>query len=86
MDRTKIELSKLSDRELAVLVKFKINRYLPPTQEKILKCVKTRKLSDEQINELTKFSKPKANQDKSSFSYKIKDYFNQVISGILEQL
>lgn len=86
MDRTNIELSKLTDKELADLVKFKLNRYLPPTQQKILDCVRTRNLTEKKIENLIKDYKPKAKKDTSSLTYKIKYYFNEVISGILGQL
>ncbi|MFV9482291.1 hypothetical protein ACNI3T_00560 [Christiangramia sp. ASW11-125] len=84
MSRTNIELSKLTDKELAVLVKFKLNRYLPPTQQKILDCAKTRNLTEKKIEKLIKDYKAK--KDTSSLTYKIKYYFNEVIAGILGQL
>ena len=86
MDRTNIELSKLTDKELAVLVRFKLNRYLPPTQDKILDCVKERNLTEKRIDNLIKDYKPKVKKDTSSLAYKIKYYFNEVIAGILGQL
>jgi len=73
----------MTDKELAILVKYKINDYLEPTQKEILKYSKQRNLNKEKIDNLTsdyKIPEPK----KITMYRKIKNYLSDVLSGILE--
>ena len=73
----------MTDKELAILVKYKINNYLKPTQKEILNYSKERNLNKEKIENLTsdyKIQEPK----KPTIYRKIKNYFGDVLSGILE--
>jgi len=73
----------MTDKELAILVKYKINNYLEPTQKEILKYSKQRNLNKEKIDNLTsdyKIPEPK----KPTMYRKIKNYLGDVLSGILE--
>jgi monoamine oxidase len=83
MSRTKEELYKMTDKELAILVKYKISNYLQPTQKEILIYSKERNLTEERIEKLTsdyKYSETR----KPTISRKIKKYFGDILSGILE--
>ena len=85
MSRTKEKLSKMTDKELAILVKYKINNYLEPTQKEILNYSKERNLNKEKIENLTSEYKVPESK-KPSILRKIKNYFWEVVSGILERI
>lgn len=85
MSRVKEKLSKMNDKELAILVKYNINDYLKSTQKEILAYSKKRNLNNVKINELTSNYAPEPKKQISSIQ-KFKKYIREVFSGILEGL
>ena len=75
----------MTDKELAILVKYKIHNYLEPTQKEILNYSKERNLNKEKITNLTSEYKVPESK-KPSIHRKIKNYFVEVLSGVLERI
>ena len=82
MSGTKEKLKKMSDKELAILVKYKINEYLKPTQNEILIHSRERNLTEEKIERLTT-NYINSTPARLTLTQKIKNYLWDVISGIL---
>ncbi len=77
----------MTDRELAILVRYRIKEYLMPTQLEIYDYAKERKLTPERIKKLTyDYNCNDCKKKPSSVFQKFKNYVNQVLSGILEDL
>ncbi|MDT0651980.1 hypothetical protein [Autumnicola edwardsiae] len=87
MSRIQEKLSLMTDKELAILIKYKIGEYLKPTQEEILSYSKERKMTAERITQLTSdYNGAHSKRKPSTALEKVKNYVNEVIAGILGSL
>ena len=77
----------MTDRELAILVKYRTKEYLMPTQLEIYNYAKERKLTPDRIMELTSDYKETDFKKKPSSPFqKLKRYLIQVMSGIVDHI
>ena len=77
----------MTDKEIAILVKYRIKEYLMPTQLEIYDYAKERKLTPDRITELTSDYNSSDFQKKPSSTFqKFRSYLNKAFFGIIERL
>lgn len=87
MSKLKEKLALMTDKELAILIRFRLDEYLKPTQEEIVAYSVERKLTSERIRQLTsEYSESEFKRKPAGAFQKIKFYFQEVIHGILGHL